>query len=423
MIKQIIESLNKINEVSDWIITITKNKTTECFYVLEELETTRTTNTTDIEVTVYRKIEDNNETYMGSATITIPHKMTNESLINLLQDAVYSASLVNNKPYELVKGDKKLAWNSKNILDKPMKTLDKIAKIFFEVSSPNCKFNSLELFYYINNIHIINSQGVDYTKTINSLEVEAIPSFDGEKQKVEIYKYYRYKKVDYKQIKQDACDALNEALSRYNAGKLKEKQKLDIILKDDNVLRLVRALISTSSYNSVYKKSSLYKLNDLIQKDAIGDLLTITLAPLSENDGFDKDGVLLQPVTIVDKAKLVNYFGDNQYAYYLGVKPTGILKYTKVKPGSKSITDMKKKPHLEILSLSGLQVDIYNGYIGGEVRLANYFDGNNTIPLSGFSFSGNLNEVLKDIELSKERHLSTVYDGPKYLKLKNLEVL
>jgi hypothetical protein len=45
---------------------------------------------------------------------------------------------------------------------------------------------------------------------------------------------------------------------------------------------------------------------------------------------------------------------------------------------------MKKKPHLEIIALSGIQIDMYSHYIGGEVRLAVYFDGKEYHPVSGF---------------------------------------
>lgn len=419
MINQIITCLNNIKEITDWKVIINHTKTTECFYILNNLETTRKTDTTEYEVTVYRK----HENYMGQATIKIPHKMTDKELNKLISDAVYSANLVQNEPFEIVKGTEKLVFEGKELCENPLETIDKVAQIFINVSTPNNKFNSLEVFYNTTTTQIINSQGVDYKKTLNSLEVEAIPSFDGENEKVEIYKFYRYKEIDYDTIKQDAIDALNEVELRFNAEKPQEKIVIDVILRDNSIIQLVRELISTSSYASVYKKSALFKLNDFIQKDAKGDLLTITLAPLTEYDGFDSDGVLLKPTTIVDNGKLINYFGDNQYAYYLGIKPTGKLLFTKLEPGNKSIQEMKTKPYLEILSLSGLQVDIYNSYIGGEVRLAKYFDGNKTIPLTGFSFSGNLNEILKDIELSKEKYVSTSYEGPKYIKLKNLEIL
>ena len=423
MIKQIVKCLASIEEISDWILSVTNNNTREAFFVLEQLETTRATETTDYEVTVYRNLEKDGTPFMGSSTVMIPHKMTDNALTELLKSAVYSAGLVFNKPFELVTGEKKRSFREKRSSLDPLKTLDEIAKIFFAASTSNNKFNSLELFHNIQEVHILNSRGVNYTKTLNSIEVEAIPSYDGDKQKVEIYKYFCYKNVDIEQIKRDASNSLTEAEARYFAEILNNKEKIDIILRDDEVSNLVREVISTSSYESVYKGTALYKINDFIQKDPVGDRLSISLVPQSKSDGFDKDGVLLKPVKIVENGQLVQNFGNNQYAYYLGVKPTGIFRFTKVNTGTKSADSMKKTPYIEVLALSGLQVDIYNGYIGGEIRLANYFDGNKTIPITGFSFSGNLSVALQDIELSKEKYLSAMFEGPKFLKLKNMEVL
>jgi predicted Zn-dependent protease len=84
---------------------------------------------------------------------------------------------------------------------------------------------------------------------------------------------------------------------------------------------------------------------------------------------------------------------------------------------------MKKKPHLEIIALSGIQIDMYSHYIGGEVRLAVYFDGKEYHPVSGFSFSGNIEKCLSALVMSKETTVLQGYEGPKYILLKNMEIL
>ncbi|MFA5766077.1 MAG: TldD/PmbA family protein, partial [Bacilli bacterium] len=84
---------------------------------------------------------------------------------------------------------------------------------------------------------------------------------------------------------------------------------------------------------------------------------------------------------------------------------------------------LKKEPHLEIIALSNIQIDIYSGYIGGEVRLANYFDGEQVIPVSGFSFSGDLNKCLSNLYLSKETIIINRYEGPRYIKLIDIDIL
>lgn len=58
---------------------------------------------------------------------------------------------------------------------------------------------------------------------------------------------------------------------------------------------------------------------------------------------------------------------------------TGMLPCTELLEGSFSKKELYKEPYLECVSLSGIQLDQYNDYIGGEIRLGYYFDGNKNI--------------------------------------------
>ena len=91
--------------------------------------------------------------------------------------------------------------------------------------------------------------------------------------------------------------------------------------------------------------------------------------------------------------------------------------------GHKSIETLKKKPYIEIIDLSGIQVEAYSSYVGGEVRLALYYDGKTIKPISGFSFSTNLNETLNTMELSKETGKINNYEGPAFMKLENVDII
>ena len=79
--------------------------------------------------------------------------------------------------------------------------------------------------------------------------------------------------------------------------------------------------------------------------------------------------------------------------------------------------------YLEIIALSGIQIDVYNDYIGGEIRLAIYHSDNTTYPVSGISFSGSYKKCLNELELSKEVIKISGYNGPKSIKLKSLSIL
>ena len=77
---------------------------------------------------------------------------------------------------------------------------------------------------------------------------------------------------------------------------------------------------------------------------------------------------------------------------------------------------------LEVLSMSGLQVDFYNDYIGGEVRLACYHTGGKEIPVTGISISGKLSQVLGSIRLSPEVTTHNGYHGPERAILSDMKI-
>jgi predicted Zn-dependent protease len=93
-----------------------------------------------------------------------------------------------------------------------------------------------------------------------------------------------------------------------------------------------------------------------------------------------------------------------------------------VVPGTACEHCFTAAPCLEVLSMSGLQVDLFNDYIGGEVRLATYRDGETVIPVTGISITGSLKQVLSSIRLSSEISVCDGYTGPEKAILQNMKI-
>ena len=72
--------------------------------------------------------------------------------------------------------------------------------------------------------------------------------------------------------------------------------------------------------------------------------------------------------------------------------------------------------------MSGLQVDTFTDYIGGEIRLAYYCDGEKVIPVTGISITGSLKQVLPSIRLSKEIAADDGYTGPSKAILQDMKI-
>jgi len=430
MIKRIIAALQSVQGVDDYQITVTEDDRHELYFVLGKRETARHTKVISYSVTLFKKMTKEGKELLGSSTFIVPYVVSKKALEKKIEEALYSASFVNNKTYTIPTGDgKRHIFHTPEITTDPLKTLDEVGNAFESVALPKKKFNALEIFLISTKVHIVNSKGVDYTKNNAVLEVEAIPSFDGHNpadpvnQKVELYKYFRYRKIDLALIHADAVHALEEVEARFNATKLPSKGLYDVVIKDEEVISLCKDLIDNLSYAGVYNHATDKKIGDVLQKVTDGEKLTIGLDRRYAADKFDGDGVLLTPVTVLKDGVVHANYGNNRFAQYLGVQPTGNLGGLKVSLGKTPKEEMFKGPHLEIISLSGIQIDIYSSYIGGEVRLAYYYDGTKKIPVSGFSFSGNLFKTLENIKISQEEFTTPTYVGPKFIKLLNMDVL
>ena len=83
---------------------------------------------------------------------------------------------------------------------------------------------------------------------------------------------------------------------------------------------------------------------------------------------------------------------------------------------------MPEGSYLEVVSMSGLQVDFYSDYIGGEVRLAYYRDRETVTPVTGISISGQLGDVLNHIRFSSETAVFDGYSGPSKAILSGMKI-
>ncbi len=419
MINKIVKAIKNNSQVSDYLISENIETSHQAFFVLGKLETTRLVEVKEYEVTIYVR-HDNT---IGTSNFKVSHKLSSKELENKINDAVKAALFVFNKDFNLVQGDKKKTVKDKEFSDSFDEMLNKINDIMERITKPNIKFNAVELFYDEKTNHIVNSRGVNLTKTNYLLSIESIPSYDGENDKVEIYKMDKYNSLDYQKIEEDMVNSLNDVKVRYEATKLPKAQKIDIILKEKEILELFYEFISDYSYNNVYAGGTDKKIGDMLQDGNAETKLTISLSPSSKSHFFDGSGLLLKKNDIVEDGVLKNYFGSNQYGQYLGVEPTGLPDELVVKKGNKSLKSITKGRYIEIISLSGIQLDAHADYIGGEVRLGVLHDKGKTLPLNGFSFSGSFKAALNNLVLSKDTVKINGYQGPKYLRIKDVEVM
>ena len=422
--KTVIAQLKQNSRLSDYKINIHRKESAELFFVKGKLETVRCTDTCDKEVTVYVRHGE----FVGDAKFFVYPSTTNEQLKELVDEAVEKALLINNPAYELPSNEEGTYQVASNFAGESLTELAKQVSnaIFAANTMESADLNSVEVFINRHTETVCNSRGIHKTQTRYDAMVETIPTFNGEHQSVELYHQYNFSALDLDAIAREIGSKLQEVKDRSQAVTPDDIQPCKVILQELEVSELLRSIAGDLSYGAVYSHSNLFKKGDAIQKDPEGDLIGITMAGSHEgcvrSAMFDSDGLSLGEMRIVENGKAAAYYGGNRYGQYLGEKPTGELRCILADTGSLTGEELESGPYLKVLSMSGLQVDFYNDYIGGEVRLAYYHDGASIRPVTGISISGKLSQVLSSIRFSQETTVYGSYAGPRCAVLENMTI-
>lgn len=419
--KTIIEALNADPRVSGYKINIHKKESYELFFVKGKLETLRRTDTCDKEVTVYA----DHGACKGDAQFFVYPSTTQEQLKELIAEAVDKALLIENQHYTLPAGETGDYVVQSNFADfSPADLAARIAQAVFEANDiENASLNAVEIFLNKHTETVRNSQGLHKQQQRYDAMVEAIPTYNGEKQSVELYEQYNFSTLDETALRQEIAEKLAQVKARYEAVTPDFPLEGPCILHAQEIGSLMRNIADNLNNSAVYSHTNLFQKGDAIQKHRTGDPIGITMAGQAEGSvrsaKFDSDGLSLGSIRLVEDGKAVNYYGSNRYSQYLGEVPTGNLPCCLVDPGTAS---MPEGNCLEVMSMSGLQVDFYNDYIGGEVRLAYYHTEGKTIPVTGISISGKLSQVLDHIRLSPEIITHGGYRGPAMAVLSDMKI-
>ena len=423
-VKKVLALLNREPQVSDYKLNVTKKESYELFFVKGKLETVRATDTCDRKVTVYV----DHDGFRGDSVFLLYPSTTEAQMQEKVQEAVRNALLIRNVPYSLPGAETGEARIPTNLDAKPMPELaEEIAKLVFAANThADGSLNSVEIFLNRYTESVQNSQGLCKTQQRWTAMVEAIPTFNGDRESVELYEQYNFSALSESALTAEIADKMDAVQARYEAVKPDFAMDCPVVLNRQELSELFGSIADDLNYATVYSHGNRFRKGDRIQKNRLGDPLTLTMKGSIEGNiassGFDSDGLSLGEITLVRDGTAENYYGSNRFGQYLGEIPTGNLGCMCVEPGSFRTEQLAGNPYLEVLAMSGLQVDFFNDYIGGEVRLAYYHDGEKLLPVTGISISGKLGEVLDRMKLSADSAVYDGYTGPAKAMLDNMKI-
>lgn len=406
----------KINEI--------KKETFQTFFVHDKLETVRGGETTDITVTVYKK----HDGALGNATFSVYVSSDEKDIKSAVESAIEKALAVSNPPYELVEKEEGKYEGERLILGKDLaETSAEIGKAVFSAKSGDrSTLNATEVFVDKITSRVVNSKGLDKTAVYYKAMIETIPTFNGDGGSVETYSQRKFSAFSKDEMTEYIAKQLREVEAKAVAVKPEGVEKCDITIRGEEIAELLENYAYDLNYSNLYLKSNYFKLGDEVQKGDDCDKLELTLCGTAEGCSgsayFDEDGSSLKEKKVISEGKVVGFFGSDRFAQYLGEEKTGNLGIVSLKAGDLDKESLSGKTYLECLQFSGLQVDILNDYIGGEVRLAILHKDGKEIPVTAFSISAKLSQAISSIKLSKKTCALPEYTGPEFMLLKDFSV-
>lgn len=416
MIERIISRISTLSP-SGYKVLEREESSAELFLAGKQRELARAKDVNRYTVTLYKDFSFEGEDYKGEASVKIPAGAGDEEIDALLRGAYTKTSYVKNKPYVLAGGGVVLpdyqasAAMTDPVIDKRElfqlvnQTAGGIERVF---TGGSVSLAAAEITICAYKQRLVNSEGLD--KSFNGAKgyIETIAvSRSGPGEETEVYR-----KRDFSDFSPDFLlpfleDQKRICFERAEAKPLPAGLACPLILRPQESKALFEYYVNQTSAQSLFEQISSYTLGlDVLgadRDDALSLGLVNRIPGSVDNAPFDLDGVPLAPVKLIDRGKIIAFWGTLQYAQYMGIPVTGLIGNIEVSGGMKTEEELREKPHLEAVIFSDFMMNGQTGDFGGELRLGYLWDGISRTPVFGGSVSGNLADQGAGIICSKER--------------------
>ena len=423
MLKHIEELVRKCN-VSDYRIVEKTTVSHQAFFVKQELDQHRVSNTTHTTLTIYMDKEVDGNKMRGQAAHEIYGSDSDEKILKEIDEMRKNALLALN-PYFEIPADNKHFEEKKDfgLLD-VLKTL--VSAIQNVRDTETEKINSYELFANEYYYHVINSRGVDIS--FNTMDEEAeviINSIDGDHE-IELYHRVKFANQPLNEITDGILDVFRYAKDRTKAVPTKKMNGVTVLMSGLDNGDFFHYFIVKTNAAMIYNKRSQVQIGDRCQEGDNCDKLTVELVrelPYSSmNMPYTVEGNPARDLVLVKDGQYMNYWGDQPNSYYLGIKEAVPANNFVVSGGTRTIEEMKKDPYLEIIQFSSFVMNPMTGDFGGEIRLAYYFDGKTVTPVTGGSITCNMQDSLSSMYFSSKTRQINNCVVPQTIQVFNVNV-
>lgn len=423
-LKELIEN-NK--DISAYEIRNTVNESYQFFYVMEELETNRCVNAEETVAVVYT----DSEGQRGSSSVVITSADDRDTVTEKLKAAVRKAGQAANPYYPLAEKTENIHTVSDSTCDLSLIARNTADAVFAAQAGSDAQLNATEIFADHNTIRFLNSSGIDHSYDTYSVFCETIPSYDGEKEDVELY-FSRYADItDPAEFTETVGTALSNVRYRYEALKLEDvtvPENCLVAVQGDMLRNIMTNFAQELSYSRQYYKMSHSKLSDQISAVPFDMILKGQEEGICGSSPVDPNGIVLKDTKVIDQGRASAFWGDQRFGYYLKEEHiTGSYPVVCVQNYPVISEEDLKRPVLYLMNFSAPQLESSSGYFGGEVRLGLLVEGDKVTPVTGFSVSGNIYEAVNTARFSEETASVSAkgrmsFKGPKYMYFDQLKL-
>ncbi|MCR4903829.1 MAG: TldD/PmbA family protein [Butyrivibrio sp.] len=420
MTDKIIELLKK-SGADAYSISDTVTEGWEFYFIKHQLDQNRVRDVEHINVTVYKKLEDGK--FLGSATEEIAPTASEEEAGKIIDELCKRAAFVKNPYFELNKESVQVENKS---YDPEQMAKDYIEALLQIPETSTEDINSYEIFVEVCKRRFVNSEGIDVTVTYPGSAVEVVVNARNDEHEIELYRMYKAGTCDKEHIVSELTNTLKFGKDRLNVKPTPALGKATVLFSTEDAASIYGWAAAKLHSSYKYQGYSDWEIGKEILEGVKGDKITLKsrkeLPNSSNNLVVDQEGAALRDMDIIRDNVPVNYWGNCQTRYYLGIKDSFIVKNFEVEGGSRTEAEIRNGQYLEPVEFSDFSVDELTGDIAGEIRLAYWHDGDKITPVSGGSVSGNLNELMKNIQISKETKQYNNYLIPSVIKIENVTV-
>jgi PmbA protein len=433
MLQAVLEHLRRAGELEAWRTTEAQVDSRELFLVGSRVDMRRAKEVIHLTATVYHDFPRDGLTYRGSATARLHPTQNRRELERALRAAAEAAAYVLNPTYPLVRpGGLAPSFPAADSVPDLGGALDRLGTALLEnqgqQGGEGARLNSAELFLEQGEIRVRNSEGVDVRYGFFRGSGELIVEAQGPSGPVELFQPLAFARVRPRDLGEELDRQLELCRRRAGAVPTPAVGNPPVLLTGVAVQGLLSYFTYHASAEAAYGQVARFRPGEGVQGQRVdGDPLTLSLEPYLEHSPssmpWDEDGWPLASTPLIERGRLLRWWGPLRWCHYQGCPPTGRLPNVRVLPGSRGLSELRRGACLEAAVFSDFQCDALTGDFAGELRLGTWHDADGgRREVTGGSLSGRLPELAGGLELSMELQRLDGYEGPAGVRLPSAAV-